>query len=147
VNPWTCAILISAAGGLGGMVNALLTDNGFVLPRKRGEIWCPGFLANVLVGAAAAVSSWAFYGSGAAIDLGNVTERMAVSLRLSALAGALLVGIAGAKWITNEVDKRLLKESVKVAGSKSLSGKECEQLIRGSALQILSRVEEAPNQI
>src|SRR5690349_998026 len=30
---------------------------------------------------------------------------------------AFLVGVAGAKWITNEVDKRLLKESVKVAAS------------------------------
>jgi hypothetical protein len=147
MNPWTCAILIAAAGGLGGMVNALLTDNGFILPRRKGEIWCPGFIANVLVGAVAALSSWAFYGSGASIDLGNVTERMAISLRLSALAGATLVGVAGAKWITNEVEKQLLKEGVKVAGTKKLSSQECEQLVRGSALQILSRVEEAPNQI
>jgi hypothetical protein len=41
--------------------------------------------------------------------------RSVISLRFSALAGAFLVGVAGAKWITSEVDKRLLKESVKVA--------------------------------
>jgi hypothetical protein len=104
------------AGALGGVINALLTDNGFVLPTSRRAIWCPGFLANVLVGAFAAFSSWAFYGSGAGVELAAITERTEISLRFSALAGALLVGVAGAKWITNEVDKKLLKEGIKIAG-------------------------------
>lgn len=41
-----------------------------------------------------------------------------------ALAGAFLVGVVGAKWITNEADKRLLKESVKVAGTNVRLSKE-----------------------
>jgi hypothetical protein len=143
MNPWTCAALIAIAGGLGGVVNALITDNGFVLPRSRRAIWCPGFISNVLVGAFAAFSSWAFYGSGAGIDLAKVNERSTISMRFSALAGAFLVGVAGAKWITNEVDKRLLKESVKVAGIKKLTPEECEELVKGSALQVLDRVEAA----
>ena len=37
MHPWTCALLISLAGGIGGIVNALLSDNGFVMPKwKRG---------------------------------------------------------------------------------------------------------------
>jgi hypothetical protein len=64
-------------------------------------------------------------------------------MHFSALAGAFLVGVAGAKWITNEVDKRLLKESVKVAGTKQLTSEECEELVKGSALQVLDRVEAA----
>jgi hypothetical protein len=143
MNPWTCAALISISGALGGVVNALITDNGFVLPKSRRGIWCLGFISNVLVGAFAAFASWSFYGSGAGIDLANTSERTAISMRFSALAGAFLVGVAGAKWITNEVDKKILKESVKVAGTKNLSHKQCEELVKGSALQILDRVEAA----
>jgi hypothetical protein len=31
------------------------------------------------------------------------------------LAGAFLVGVVGVKWITNEADKGLTKDSIKVA--------------------------------
>jgi hypothetical protein len=146
MNPWTCALLISTAGALGGVTNALVTDNGFLLPyevRGTRAIWCPGFISNVLVGAFAAFSSWAFYGSGAGIELGGLTERTEISLRFSALAGAFLVGVAGAKWITNEADKLMLKESVKVAsGAAKLPPEECQQLIQGSARQVLERVQQ-----
>ena len=145
MDPWMCASLILLAGAVGGVVNALITDNGFVRPKVLRGIYCPGFIANVLVGAFAAFASWSFYGSGAGVELAAVaagTERAEISLTFSALAGALLVGVAGAKWITNEVDKKLLKESVKIAGMKKLSMEECEQLIAGSPLQVLRRVEE-----
>ena len=146
MNPWVCALLVATAGACGGVVNALLSDNGFALPRRESGVWCPGAISNILVGAFAAFSSWSFYGSGAAIDLGLVGEsaRTAISLRFSALAGAFLVGVAGAKWITNEVDKRLLKESVKVAASgKPLPMKQSEQIIEGFPRQVLQDVKEA----
>jgi Na+/proline symporter len=147
MDPWTCASLILTAGALGGVVNALITHNGFVLPQIHTGIWCPGFVANVLVGAFAAFASWSFYGSGAGVEVAarvaDGAERAIISLTFSALAGAFLVGVAGAKWITNEVDKKLLKESVKVAGPKKLSPEVCEKLVAGSPLQILQRVEQA----
>jgi hypothetical protein len=147
MDPWTCASLILTAGALGGVVNALITHNGFVLPQIHTGIWCPGFVANVLVGAFAAFASWSFYGSGAGVEVAarvaDGAERAIISLTFSALAGAFLVGVAGAKWITNEVDKKLLKESVKVAGPKKLSTEVCEKLVVGSPLQILQRVEQA----
>jgi hypothetical protein len=143
MNPWICALLIAIAGGMGGVVNALLTDNGFALPRREAGVWCPGAVSNILVGAFAAFSSWAFYGSGASIELAETTARTAISLRFSALAGAFLVGVAGAKWITNEVDKRLLKESVKVAAKKALPPGESEYVATGSARQVLHSVTEA----
>lgn len=135
--------LISISAAMGGVVNALLNDNGFTLPSRRRGVLCPGFLGNVLVGAFAAFASWAFYGSGAGIDLGSGGLRTGITLRFSALAGAFLVGVAGAKWIANESDKQLLKESVKVAGTKVLTSEECDLLVRGSALQVLRRVESA----
>jgi len=146
MNPWVCALLITLAGAVGGVVNALLTDNGFALPRRESGVWCPGVISNILIGAFAAFSSWSFYGSGAAIDLGarGESERTVISLRFSALAGAFLVGVAGSKWITNEVDKRLLKESVKVAASgKTLPVKQSERIIAGSPRQVLHDVKDA----
>jgi len=131
---------------VGGAVNALISANGFVFPTVRRSIWCPGFLANLLVGAFAAFASWAFYGSGAGVELAAKTaqERGVISLKFSALAGAFLVGVAGAKWITNEVDKKLLKESVKVAGTAGkLTEEECQKLVEGPALTVLDRVERA----
>jgi hypothetical protein len=145
MNPWVCALLIAIAGALGGVVNALLSDNGFALPRRVSGVWCPGAISNVLVGAFAAFSSWSFYGSGAAIDLAaGAGARTLISLRFSALAGAFFVGVAGARWITNEVDKRLLAEGVKIAaGARALSKEQSEHLIQGSPLEVLQGVKEA----
>jgi len=39
-----------------------------------------------------------------------------------------MVGVAGARWITNEVDKRLLSESIKVAARKEISQHDCERI-------------------
>ena len=144
MNPWICASLIAGFGGLGGVVNALMSDNGFALPRKESGVWCPGAISNILVGGFAAFSSWAFYGSGASIELADQSLRSTISLRFSALAGAFLVGVAGAKWITNEVDKRLLKESVKVAvKSDKLPDERAEHIAEGSARKVLHDVKEA----
>jgi len=142
MNAWYCVSLISLAGAVGGVINALLSDNGFIFPKYRRGVWCPGVLANVLIGAVAALISWALYGSGAGVELGETT-RAEISLKLPALAGALLVGVAGAKWLTSEADKGLLKESVKLAGQKPLTDQECEKIVQGSALDVLQRVEAA----
>jgi hypothetical protein len=145
MNPWVCALLIATAGAFGGIVNALLSDNGFAFPRRESGVWCPGAISNILVGAFAAFSSWAFYGSGASIELaGGQSVRTFISLRFSALAGAFLVGVAGAKWITNEVDKQLLKESVKIAASgKTLPMEQSGHIIEGSPRQVLEDVKNA----
>jgi hypothetical protein len=143
MNPWICAALISFAGAVGGVVNTFLTDNGFILPTRKGHVLCPGFISNVLIGAFAAFSSWAFYGSGASIELTQLTQRAEISLRFSALAGAFLVGVAGARWITNEADKMLLKESVKKAAGRSISPEDCEKFMNASPMQILEAVERA----
>jgi hypothetical protein len=143
MNPWKCALLIALAGGIGGVINALVTDNGFPLPRREAGIWCPGAISNVLIGAFAAFASWSFYGSGASVDLAHETEQTVLSLKFSALAGALLVGVGGARWITNEVDKRFLKESVKVAAQKELSPQECERLVNAPPRQVLKSIQHS----
>jgi hypothetical protein len=42
MNPWICALLIGIAGALGGLVNALMSNNGFALPQRVHGVWCPG---------------------------------------------------------------------------------------------------------
>jgi hypothetical protein len=97
----------------------------------------------VLICATAALTSWALYGSGVAIELAHPDLREAISLKLPALAGALLVGIAGAKWLTSESDKGLYKESVREAGKKPLTDQQREKVVQGSALDVLQQVKAA----
>jgi hypothetical protein len=84
MNPWTCAFLIATSGAIGGVLNALLTDNGFLLPQTKRGIWCPGFISNVLIGAFAAFGSWPLYGSGAGVNLAELSPRTEISLHFSA---------------------------------------------------------------
>jgi len=147
MNPWVCALLVFAFGAGGGVLNALLTDNGFILPRRESGIFCPGFLSNVLVGAFAAFASWAAYGSGAGVELARNASagspRAEISLTFSALAGAFIVGVAGARWITSEADKRLLKQGVNIAAQKSISPKDCDELIQASPRRVLQALQKA----
>src|ERR1700730_16665098 len=76
-------------------------------------------------------------------ELADASARTAISLRFSALAGAFLVGVAGAKWITNEVDKRLLKEGIKVAAKKTFPTKQAELIVKGSPRPVLQGIKEA----
>src|SRR5262249_15741397 len=105
MNPWICASLITGAGAVGGAINALITDGGIVRPHIKRGILYPGFISNLFIGAFSAFGSWAFYGSGAGIDVAQTTERAQISLHFSALAGAFFVGVAGSKWLANVVEK------------------------------------------
>ena len=138
MHPWSCAILIITAGAVGGFVNALTSNNGFALPRRVKGVLCPGAFSTIFIGAFAAFASWAFYGSGADLDVADANAL--IHLRFSAVAGAFLVGVVGAKWITNEADKRLLRESVSVAATKNISADRVPEILSGSPLQVLENV-------
>jgi hypothetical protein len=147
MSPWTCALLIVVAGAVGGVLNALLTENRFILPRKESGVLCPGFLSNVLIGSLAAFSSWASYGSGAGVELAKGASegspRAEISLTFSALAGAFFVGVAGARWITNEADKQLLKESVNVVARNHVPPRQCAEAMKESPRKALLALESA----
>jgi hypothetical protein len=143
MNPWVCATLIAAAGAIGGVINALLTDKELIGPKLVKGIWCPGFLSNVIIGAFSAFASWSFYGSGAAVELASTTQRSSISLTFSALAGALLVGVAGSRWLTNEVDKRLLKVGAVEAAKKSIPADEVQRIMEASPRKALEQLSAA----
>ena len=59
---WKYMAIIFPFGAVGGVVNALLTYNGFILPKKEEKhntrIIRPGFLVNIFIGGIAALVSW-----------------------------------------------------------------------------------------
>lgn len=88
-------------------------------------IWRPGYIGNILIGAVAAIVSWGLYGPFSAAYLFGTspvpeTTPQKFGLTLSAFVGAVLVGVGGAKWLSDEVDKRLLKAAASEAAKKSL---------------------------
>src|SRR2546429_682982 len=128
---WVFLAVIFLAGALGGLVNAFLTDNGFIFARTEvlsgTMIFRPGFFGNAFIGGIAAVVSYGLYGAFATEPVLSNTPPLApatnatgpsaaevknprtTSLVLSTFVGALLVGIGGARVLSSEVDKRLLK--------------------------------------
>jgi hypothetical protein len=145
---WSILGIVCSAGALGGVINALLTDNGFVVPvRVQADevtIVRPGVIGNILISAIAAGVSWGLYGPFAvAVVVGSsaASTPPPPNLTLSSLVGAVLVGISGAKWLTNEVDKNLLKAAAAKAASGQASAAKAQQIALASpanALKIAS---------
>lgn len=83
----------------GGVINALITERGFKMPgwEEVGStrIWTPGWITNVVIGAAAAIVSWGLYGPYAndvLVGEETSTSSQAFVLTLSSVVGAFLVG-------------------------------------------------------
>lgn len=106
---WVYVVAIFVAGVVGGIANAFLSDNGFVLPKSTGGIMQAGGLGNAFIGGVAAVVSWGLYGPFAGAPALASTSPPGATFTVSALVGAILVGISGARWLSNETDKRLLR--------------------------------------
>jgi hypothetical protein len=138
-----------AAGSLGGVVNALFTDNAFLFPMieqaDASRTLRPGLSGNALVGGAAAIVSWGLNGpfSGSYL-VGGPLPAMQPGLTLAGASGAILVGVVCARLLTNEVDKRLLR----MAGVKAASARPTADLVHkfatGSPTAVLRAADDAP---
>jgi hypothetical protein len=126
--------IILLSGAFGGIINAIVSDNGFIRPREETvdnvTIVRPGFAGNILLGAVAAFISWGLYGAfSGAIIYGSETGLVAnISLSISTVAGAILIGIGGARWLTNEVDKTLLRTAAVTAAASRSSYEESQRI-------------------
>jgi len=105
----------------------------------------PGFAGNILLGAAAAFISWGLYGAfsnaivyGAVTGLG--TDEISVSI--SSIAGAVLVGIGGARWLTNEVDKKLLRTAAAAAAASKASFDDSQKIAVATPAQAFNIAKE-----
>jgi hypothetical protein len=152
---WLMLLFIFVAGGVGGVVNALMTDNGFLLPKSEQTstgttVLRPGYLGNVIIGAVAAVTSWGLYGPLSAVSVVGTQNALAatapetIGLSLASLVGALLVGVGGARWLSGEVDKNLLRAAAAEAAEKQSSTAAAQQIAMASPAQALSVAREMP---
>lgn len=137
---WQLLGIVALMGCIGGAVNALISDNGFALPTRETaggtSILRPGFLGNVLLGAIAAILFWGLYGPYAEVNVVGEDPRsdpeVAGATReetddrfgetLSGLVAAIVVGVGGARVITAEVDKKLLRAAASEAAGGQASG-------------------------
>ena len=138
---WLLLVIVCCAGAVGGLVNALLSDNGFLLPCKQEvdqlRILRPGFLGNMLIGTVAAALSWGLYGP---LSMAPIFSNLPAtqSLTLSALVGAALVGTGGARWVTNEIDKKLLTVAASKAAAAQPAPDAAQRIIAASPAQTLA---------
>jgi len=122
---WWITGVIVFFGALGGVINALMSDSGFIMPGRYDEggnkVWKPGVLGNMLLGAAAAFITWGLYGPFTELVLMPPDPKTQATLTLSALVGAFLVGIGGSRIITSEVEKSVLSRTAVQAANLSAS--------------------------
>jgi hypothetical protein len=119
---WGILGVIAAAGGVGGLVNGLLGNSGggLSLPKPVHGVLQLGFLGNVILGAFGAVGTWGLYGplKDAVLIGANPGNMLPANLTVTAIVGAALTGAGGAKVVTNEIDKRVLKKTAVEAAKK-----------------------------
>lgn len=116
---WPPLGIVAAVGLFGGLINSLLTDSGFKMPGyadANRTIWAPGFFGNMVIGLTAAVVSWGLYGpAGGYIVYPHTINKGSYTLTLTGIFTALIISIGGARWLTSEVDKRLLRAAAVAA--------------------------------
>jgi hypothetical protein len=134
--------IVMLSGAVGGIVNALVSDNGFVRPSEETTddvvIIRPGFAGNILLGAVAAFISWGLYGAFSSVVIWGSSSGMGtaeISVSISSIAGAVLIGIGGARWLTNEVDKKLLRTAAVTAAASKASFDDSQKIARATPAQ------------
>ncbi len=138
---WLLLVIVCAAGAVGGLINGLLTSNGILLPGMQEvdqlRILRPGFLGNMVIGMVAAGISWGLYGPLSMMPIFSALPA-AQGLTLSALVGAALVGIGGARWVTNEIDKKLLTVAASKAAAAQPAPEAAQEIVAASPAQALA---------
>lgn len=103
-------LVILASGALGGFINALLAGD-LHLPHRRGKIYSPGWIGNVVIGAVAALVYWGLYGPLAKSLVLGATATASATLTVAEIAGSILTGVAGGRILTSEVEKKALVQA------------------------------------
>ncbi len=139
MQPYQILFWVFICGAVGGLVNAFIGDNGFHLPKVTNDVWQPGWIGVVLVGAVAAVGSWA---SLKAITLSG-SGVQPLSLQSSDIANALIIGFGGAKWFKSESEKDIWQKTAAEAASKQPNPQLSVQIAGSSPAKALAAVRSA----
>ncbi len=118
---WEMFGVVAGAGAVGGVANALLSNNGFPIPKVSNDILQLGIIGNVLLGAFGAAVTWGLYGPlKDAVLLGTAPAgQLPANLTVTAIVGAALAGAGGARVVTNEIDKRFYQSTAAAAAQQS----------------------------
>ena len=108
---------VAVCGGLGGFVNVFIGDSGLHLPKFEDEIWRPGYIGVVFIGVVAALGAWLATQSGSLTD--SLHNAPPVTLRLSELSTAIVVGFGGARWFKSEGETTIFRKTAAIAAAKS----------------------------
>lgn len=92
------------AGALGGLVKPLVVQTSYVMPAFESGIFIPGFLGNVIVGCVAAGLFWLLSGPDPSANPPPGPREIG-----KGLAGAFLISLSGAGWLSSESEKSLYK--------------------------------------
>ncbi|UJB73024.1 hypothetical protein HRE53_30305 (plasmid) [Acaryochloris sp. 'Moss Beach'] len=145
MSPWLCMVIIFLAGGFGGIANALINKEGLLFPHWKNGVWIPGFIGNAFTGAMAALISWGLYSSGSSIELApGAADNPEVSLTVGSVTAAILVGVGGTRWLSNEVDKKLLRQAASEAGSRDIPPDDCNKIRKASPMRALQLAQSFP---
>ncbi len=147
---WQLLGVVFVAGGIGGMVNSLISDKGFVLPHTvpRGDgtsILLPGFIGNMLMGGISAGVSWLLYGPLSQAQLNVATVN--ITTTLTALGGAILVGMAGSGWLKNAVDKNVLRAAASQAAASPSAPDVAQQMLQAQPTEVLKLAQKIGEQV
>ena len=105
------AILVCVCGGIGGLVNALLAGE-LHLPHREGNVYAPGWIGNVVIGAVAALVFWGLYGPMAKVAvIGQTAPGVQVAFTVAETAGSVVTGIGGGRILSSEVEKKALTKT------------------------------------
>jgi len=127
-------LCLLAAGFLGGVLNALFENEGFIKWKTESlndgrRIFRPGFLGNIIVGGIAAVVMAALYG-----PLGIAQISGTFQLDLRTFVGGILSGIGGAKLLTQQAN-RWYDEATK---------KQTEEAIKNLTKLVAKKIDDEP---
>lgn len=116
---------LAGAGAAGGGINAILVDNVYGKEKRGGRWWAAAFALNMVIGAVAALFSWAAYGAMSSYPVFGLPPQGAPqpieTFTWSAWATAFIIGVGGPRWISNEVDKRILTIGASKAAARKPS--------------------------
>jgi hypothetical protein len=92
----------------------------------------------------AAVVSWGLYGPLSPYYIVGSEQALAanalpeeIGLTLASLVGAILIGMGGARWLTSEVDKNLLRATAARAAAAKPSAAASQQIAMATPAQAL----------
>ncbi|WP_158790295.1 hypothetical protein [Granulicella sp. L60] len=129
-------IAVAVCGGVGGFANVFIGDSGLHLPTIEDGIFRPGYIGVVFVGIVAAVGAWLATQTSALT--GNLTPSPPVTLRLSELSTALIVGFGGARWFKSEGETTIFRRTAAVAASRSANNEAAAAIAVGTPTEALS---------